>query len=224
MSFSDRLSKFSSFFGFNDDNDDFEEETRSSAARLRKSDFSTQERNADTSHLRRKAAATDNVVEINRQKEPARQVTRQVKKTESVVPSRDRIKTSPNKSREDYLSTKEERKTSANAPILKQEHFTTEVKNNARPKITIKQPRIYADAMKIADFAMNDEAILVNFHYMEEYQARRVIDFLTGIAHALHGDLQRVGNQIFLLTPPSIQIDGNEAKSLVNNHNFDYEI
>ena len=39
--------------------------------------------------------------------------------------------------------------------------------------------------------------MLVNFTLVEEDQARRIVDFLTGTVYALDGDIQRVGNEIF---------------------------
>lgn len=228
MSFLDKINNLSNFFGINDEADDFEGDTLNSRPERERVTKEKISRPEQVSNVRRQTTAqSDNVVAMKRQSEDRR---RQELPRRSAVGDtasvNDRIKPSSNKAREDYLVNQESRRRPS--ATTKQNHgkvpFTTEAQKDNRPKITIKQPRVYSDAMKIAEFAMNDEAVLVNFHYMEEHQARRIIDFLTGIAHALHGDLQRVGNQIFLLTPASIQIDGNEAKSLVNNQDFDYEI
>ena len=229
MSFLDKINNLSNFFGINDEVDDFEGETLNSRPKQERISKEKISRPEQASNFRRQTTAqSDNVVAMRRQSEDKR---RQEAPRHSAVGEtstvNDRIKPSSTKAREDYLVNQEARQRPS-SNTTRQNHgkvpFTTEAQKDNRPKITIKQPRVYSDAMKIAEFAMNDEAVLVNFHYMEEHQARRIIDFLTGIAHALHGDLQRVGNQIFLLTPASIQIDGNEAKSLVNNQDFDYEI
>lgn len=91
-------------------------------------------------------------------------------------------------------------------------------KNN---KIRIVEPRVYSEAKNIAKHILSEEAVLVNFHLVEEYQARRIVDFMTGTVYALGGDIQRVGNEIFLCTPANMEIDGTTAQSLVKDQFYD---
>ena len=55
---------------------------------------------------------------------------------------------------------------------------------------------------------------------MQEPQARRIVDFLTGTVYAEDGDIKRVSNEMFLCTPKSVEIEG-AAKSLMQNDMFD---
>ena len=75
--------------------------------------------------------------------------------------------------------------------------------------------------MSIAKHLFAEEAVLVNFTLVEEDQARRIVDFLTGTVYALDGDIQRVGNEIFLCTP-NMEIDSATAQSLANKQFFDF--
>lgn len=88
-------------------------------------------------------------------------------------------------------------------------------------KIRIVEPRVYSEAKNIAKHILSNEAVLVNFHLVEEYQARRIVDFMTGTVYALGGDIQRVGNEIFLCTPANMEIDGTTAQSLVKDQFYD---
>lgn len=88
-------------------------------------------------------------------------------------------------------------------------------------KIMIVEPRAYGDAKEIANRLKQNETILVNFRSMDEKQARRVIDFLTGTVYSLAGDIRRVNQEIFLCTPPGIQIDGGEARTLMEEQMFE---
>ncbi len=94
-------------------------------------------------------------------------------------------------------------------------------KNGQAQKIMIIEPRGYSEAMNIARHILNGESVLVNFNLIEEYQARRIVDFLTGTVYAEDGDIKRVGNEIFLCTPKGIEIDGT-ARSLADNHFFEF--
>jgi cell division inhibitor SepF len=89
-------------------------------------------------------------------------------------------------------------------------------------KITIIEPRVYSEAMSIAKHLFAEEAVLVNFTLVEEDQARRIVDFLTGTVYALDGDIQRVGNEIFLCTPANMEIDSATAQSLASKQFFDF--
>ncbi|SEK30771.1 cell division inhibitor SepF [Carnobacterium iners] len=75
-------------------------------------------------------------------------------------------------------------------------------------KITIIEPRIYSEVQEIADILLREESVVLNFFRMDEEQAKRIVDFLTGTVYALGGDIQRIGNEIFLCTPESVDIDG----------------
>ena len=75
--------------------------------------------------------------------------------------------------------------------------------------------------MSIAKHLFAEEAVLVNFTLVED-QARHIVDFLTGTVYALDGDIQRVGNEIFLCTPANMEIDSATAQSLTNKQFFDF--
>jgi Uncharacterized protein conserved in bacteria len=88
---------------------------------------------------------------------------------------------------------------------------------NVSRKIIIFEPRIYADAKDIATNLLNNQAVIVNFTQLDDSQARRIVDFLTGTVFALKGEIQRVGDQIFLCTPPKFEIEGTISENLKND-------
>lgn len=77
-------------------------------------------------------------------------------------------------------------------------------------KITILEPRSYNEVQSIAKHILNGEAVLINFQALEEEQARRIVDFLTGTVYAQDGDIKRVGDEIFLCTPEHFEVNGAE--------------
>lgn len=96
--------------------------------------------------------------------------------------------------------------------------------NNARAmarKIVISEPSIYADAKEIATTLLNNQATVVNFSQMDDQQSRRVIDFLTGTVFAIKGEIQRVGDKIFLCTPAKFEIEGSITDVLQSDKDFD---
>ena len=49
--------------------------------------------------------------------------------------------------------------------------------------------------------SLKGEAALINFKRMEPKDAKRVIDFVVGVAYAINGDVQKVRDEIFICSP-----------------------
>ena len=78
----------------------------------------------------------------------------------------------------------------------------------AKSKIVLYEPRVYSDAKDVAQNLLNNKAVIINFSRMEDASARRVVDFITGTVYALNGEIQRIGDKIFLATPPKFVTNG----------------
>ena len=98
---------------------------------------------------------------------------------------------------------------------------TSQPKTGLAGKITVMEPRAYSEAMTIAKRIIAGEATLVNFRLVEEKQARRIVDFLTGTVYALDGDIKRVGDEIFVCTRNGLEIDSSTAQSFADMNMFD---
>lgn len=85
-----------------------------------------------------------------------------------------------------------------------------------KPRITVMEPRMYSEAQEIADVLLGNQSVILNFRRMEKAQAKKMIDFLMGTTYAIKGDIQRIGEEIFVCTPQSVELDGNELQSLKN--------
>lgn len=94
--------------------------------------------------------------------------------------------------------------------------------NGARPtlnQIILYEPRMYSDVQEIATQLMKDQAAIVNFSRIEHDQAVRIVDFLTGTLYAIDGDIERIGNQIFLCTPSNYEVTGDISANFSDNFN-----
>lgn len=80
--------------------------------------------------------------------------------------------------------------------------------NSAKSKIVLYEPRVYSDAKEVAQNLLNNKAVVINFSRMEDSSARRIVDFITGTVYALNGEIQRIGDRIFLATPPKFVTNG----------------
>ena len=75
-------------------------------------------------------------------------------------------------------------------------------------KMILLEPRAYSESQQIADHLKSRNSVVVNFKRVTSDQAKRIIDFLSGTLYAIGGDLQKVGNGIYLCTPKNINVQG----------------
>lgn len=70
--------------------------------------------------------------------------------------------------------------------------------------IIMREPKSYAEAKTIADYLLENRAVVVNLQKLTPDVARRIVDFLQGTIYALDGDIKKVASNTFLCTPNSI--------------------
>ena len=75
-------------------------------------------------------------------------------------------------------------------------------------KMILVEPRAYSESQTIADHLKKRNSVVVNLKRGSSDQAKRIIDFLTGCIYAIGGDLQKLGNGIYLCTPKNVTVQG----------------
>ena len=79
---------------------------------------------------------------------------------------------------------------------------------NKDSHLVLFEPRAYSETQEIAIYLKQKRAAVVNLHRLQKDQAKRVVDFLSGVIYAIEGDIQRIGPKIFLCTPRNISVAG----------------
>lgn len=82
---------------------------------------------------------------------------------------------------------------------------------NAIPEmneIVTVHPRQYRDAQGIAEHFREGTPVIINLTQMTEAEARRLIDFASGLSTGLNGRIERVTSKVFLLSPEHIAVSG----------------
>ena len=73
-------------------------------------------------------------------------------------------------------------------------------------------PREYKDAQSIAASFRDGIPVIINLSQMTESDARRLVDFASGLSQGLYGKIERVTNKVFLLSPAHIAVSGDAAE------------
>ncbi len=82
------------------------------------------------------------------------------------------------------------------------------------PRVHVVAPARFADAQEIGDRLKDDQPVIVNLQVVDRDLARRMIDFCSGLAYALSGSMEKVADQVFLLTPSDVEVSAEERQRL----------
>jgi cell division inhibitor SepF len=75
-------------------------------------------------------------------------------------------------------------------------------------KMILLEPRAYSESQQIADHLKNRNSVVVNLKRVTADQAKRIIDFLSGVIYAIGGSMQKIGVGIYLCTPKNVNVQG----------------
>lgn len=81
-------------------------------------------------------------------------------------------------------------------------------------KIARVSPSSFNDAQEVADKFKSGQAVVLNLERLERDVARRLIDFASGLCYGLSGQMERVGRDVYLLTPSNVEVSAEEKRRL----------
>lgn len=72
-------------------------------------------------------------------------------------------------------------------------------------------PKQYRDAQVIAENFRDGIPVIINLSQMSDADARRLVDFASGLSLGLYGRIERVTSKVFLLSPENVAVSGDGA-------------
>ena len=76
-------------------------------------------------------------------------------------------------------------------------------------EVVVIRPESMEDAKEITDTLLTGKAVVLNLEGIHVEIAQRIIDYSAGSTYAIRGNLQKITNYIFLVTPPNVDISGD---------------
>lgn len=89
-----------------------------------------------------------------------------------------------------------------------------------RVSMHVVEPRTFNEAKEIGDKLKVNSAVIMNLQRAEGSLARRLVDFASGLTYMGGGSIKEVGNRIFLLTPPNVEVSAEEAREMMSDRGF----
>ena len=93
-------------------------------------------------------------------------------------------------------------------------HATTQI------QVVLVKPKRYDNAAEIANHLRDKRTVVLNLEETDENVARRLLDFLSGVAYAQEGEIKKVAKQTFLVTPYNVRFEGDLLDELENGKIF----
>ena len=87
-------------------------------------------------------------------------------------------------------------------------------------QVVLVKPERFDDASAVADHLNAKRTVVLNLESTSKDIARRLVDFLSGVAYANNGQIKRVANSTFIITPYTVDIMGDLLDELESNGVF----
>ena len=83
--------------------------------------------------------------------------------------------------------------------------------------VVLVKPDRFENAAEIADHLKEKRTVVLNLEQTNKEVARRLVDFLSGVAYANEGKIKRVANSTYIITPYNVDILGDLLDELESN-------
>ena len=107
-----------------------------------------------------------------------------------------------------------------NAPAPEPERRSNKVVNihtTTQLQVVLVKPERFENASEIADHLREKRTVVLNLESTNKEIARRLLDFLSGVAYANEGKIKKVAISTYIITPYNVDILGDLIDELENN-------
>jgi cell division inhibitor SepF len=88
------------------------------------------------------------------------------------------------------------------------------VRQQTSAPVHVVEPNGFNDAQELGDRLKANQAVVLNLRGLDRELQRRLIDFSSGLAYAVGGNMRKVDDQVFLLTPTAVEVSEEDKERL----------
>ncbi len=109
-----------------------------------------------------------------------------------------------------FTSTKEQKVSAkTNSKVTPMRPSKKNQGGNAAMEVCVIKPTSVEDAREITETLLNNRTVVLNLEGIDLEIGQRIIDFTSGSCFAVSGNLQKISNYIFIVSPSSVDISGD---------------
>ena len=117
---------------------------------------------------------------------------------------------------EEFVSS-EERAKPRESSGSKRDDRVVNIHTTTQLQVVLVKPERYENATEIADHLKEKRTVVLNLESTNKEAARRILDFLSGVAYTNDGQIKRVANNTYIITPYNVDLKGDLIDELENN-------
>lgn len=116
--------------------------------------------------------------------------------------------------RDDFISKKQD---DMSEEEIRRNNKVVNIHATTQLQVVLVKPERFEDASAIADHLNSKRTVVLNLESTDKIVSRRLIDFLSGVAYANNGQIKKVANSTYIITPYNVGIMGDLIDELENN-------
>ena len=93
----------------------------------------------------------------------------------------------------------------------------TNINTTTQLQVVLVKPEKFEDASGIADHLLAKRTVVLNLESTNREIARRLVDFLSGVAYANGGQIKKVANSTYIITPYNVGVMGDSLLDELEN-------
>lgn len=86
-------------------------------------------------------------------------------------------------------------------------------------ELKVVRPETFASVTEIADHLLNHCTVVLNLEATNREAAKRLIDFLAGVAYSINGQLKNVANNTYIITPCNVDVADAQIGNIGSDEN-----
>ncbi len=94
--------------------------------------------------------------------------------------------------------------------------FDAQSQQKVKPQVVLAKPATHQDSKDIADHINQRHMVILNLEATGKETARRIYDFITGVAYANRGNVRKIANSTFVIVPHGYDFGGELLDSIEN--------
>ena len=104
-----------------------------------------------------------------------------------------------------------------NASAERRNNKVVNIHTTTQLQVVLVKPDRFESASEIADHLREKRTVVLNLESTNKDIARRLLDFLSGVAYANEGKIKKVAISTYIITPYNVDIMGDLINDLENN-------
>ena len=118
---------------------------------------------------------------------------------------------------EDFVPVEERAKSRESFVSPRRDDRVVNIHTTTQLQVVLVKPERYENATEIADHLKEKRTVVLNLESTNKDAARRILDFLSGVAYTNDGQIKRVANNTYIITPYNVDLKGDLIDELENN-------